>query len=137
MSRCGYSDDIDSWDLIRWRGAVASAIRGMRGQSFLREMLNALDALTEKELIANELIDGKGAVCAIGSVGKARGMDMSRIDYEDPYTVAKAFGISEALAQEIEYINDERTDWDGTLLPQKRFDLVREWILEQLIYEVS
>jgi hypothetical protein len=34
MSRSGYSDDIDSaddqWALIRWRGAVKSAIRGAR-----------------------------------------------------------------------------------------------------------
>lgn len=32
MSRCGYSDDYDQWALIRWRGAVESAIRGKRGQ---------------------------------------------------------------------------------------------------------
>jgi len=29
MSRSGYTDscDMDQWDLIRWRGAVASAVR--------------------------------------------------------------------------------------------------------------
>jgi len=34
MSRSGYVDngDIEQWDLIRWRGAVASAIRGKRGE---------------------------------------------------------------------------------------------------------
>jgi hypothetical protein len=37
MSRSGYSDDLENWSLIRWRGAVASAIRGRRGQAFLRE----------------------------------------------------------------------------------------------------
>jgi hypothetical protein len=45
MSRSGYSDDHSEWDLIRWRGAVASAIRGKRGQAFLRELLVALDAM--------------------------------------------------------------------------------------------
>ena len=38
MSRSGYSDDLDNWDLIRWRGQVSSAIRGKRGQGFLREL---------------------------------------------------------------------------------------------------
>ncbi len=28
MSRSGYNDDGTEWDLIRWRGAVASAVRG-------------------------------------------------------------------------------------------------------------
>ena len=31
MSRSGYEDGLEMWDLIRWRGAVASAIRGKRG----------------------------------------------------------------------------------------------------------
>lgn len=33
MSRSGYSEDLDMWDLIRWRGAVKSALRGKRGQA--------------------------------------------------------------------------------------------------------
>jgi hypothetical protein len=43
------------WSHIRWRGAVASAIRGGRGQAFLREMLAAMDAMPVKRLVANEL----------------------------------------------------------------------------------
>jgi hypothetical protein len=37
MSRSGYSDDYgddEPWQLIMWRGAVASAFRGRRGQPF-------------------------------------------------------------------------------------------------------
>ena len=46
MSRSGYTDDMeDMWQHICWRGAVASAIRGRRGQAFLREMLAAMDAI--------------------------------------------------------------------------------------------
>lgn len=45
MSRSGYNDySIDNWDLIRWRGQVASAIKGKRGQAFLRELIEALVA---------------------------------------------------------------------------------------------
>lgn len=50
MSRSGYSDDydFDNWQLIRWRGAVNSAINGRRGQAFLKELLTAIEALPEK-----------------------------------------------------------------------------------------
>lgn len=147
MSRSGYSDDIDdNWSWIRWRGYVASAIRGKRGQAFLREMLAAMDALPEKKLIANTLETG-GAVCAIGSVGKARGVDMSALDPEDYDTVAGVFGINAKLAQEIVFMNDEafifETDANGYiehdengksiyLTPEGRFEKMRAWIVSQI-----
>ena len=35
MSRSGYIDDMDdTWQFIKWRGQVASAIRGARGQGY-------------------------------------------------------------------------------------------------------
>jgi hypothetical protein len=72
MSRSGYQDYTDQWEVIRWRGAVRSAIRGKRGQAFLREMLAALDALPDKRLIRNEL-EVNGEYCALGAVGPAAG----------------------------------------------------------------
>lgn len=131
MSRSGYTDDCDSWDLIRWRGAVTSAIRGKRGQAFLREMLNALDALPDPVLISEELVDPDGDVCAIGSVGRARGMDMSGMDYEEPEEIAKAFGIARALAAEIAYENDEGS-WHNEK-PADRFKRIRKWVTNQLV----
>ena len=108
MSRSGYMDDVDNWDLIRWRGQVASAMRGKRGQAFLLEMWKAMQALPAHRLTANELANEyDGAVCAIGSVGKARGVDMSKLDPEDYEGIAYAFGIPSQLAQEIMYLNDE------------------------------
>ena len=132
MSRSGYIDDIDDyWSLIRWRGAVRSAIRGRRGQAFLKEMLKALDALPEKKLIAKELSDPyDGSVCALGAVGKARGIDMEPIDPEDIETVAGVFGIAGALAKEIVYLNDE---WSyRTETPERRFERLREWVAENI-----
>lgn len=131
MSRSGYSDSLDNWDLIRWRGAVASAMRGKRGQAFLREMLAALDALPEKKLIAHELQNEAGEVCAIGSVGRARGMDMKGIDVDEPACVGSAFGIPRALAAEIEWENDEAT-WRGRETPEERFGRVRQWVAAQI-----
>lgn len=129
MSRSGYSEDHDDqWQLIRWRGAVASAIRGKRGQSFLKEMLTALDALPERKLIQNELIE-EGAVCAIGAVGKMRGVDMTTLDPEDHETVAAAFGIPHALACEIFWMNDE---WSYRETSEARFERMRQWIDAQI-----
>jgi len=71
MSRSGYIEDWDDqWGLICYRGAVKSAIRGRRGQAFLREMLAALDALPEKRLITEELVidGGNGGVIVGGDV---------------------------------------------------------------------
>jgi hypothetical protein len=63
MSRSGYSDDCDDqWRHIMWWGAVTSSIRGKRGQAFLREMRDALDAMPEKRLAPDALVRG-GEVC--------------------------------------------------------------------------
>lgn len=113
MSRSGYSDDCDGWALIRWRGAVTSAIKGKRGQAFLRETIAALDALPEKRLVANEL-EADGQFCTLGAVGRARGCGLAAVDPYDRESVAGLFGISAALAAEIMFENDEQiytTTW--------------------------
>jgi hypothetical protein len=133
MSRSGYTDDYDDeWATIRWRGAVASAIRGKRGQAFLREMLAALDAMPEKQLIADEL-ESNGEVCAIGAVGKARGLDMSGIDPEDHERIANTFNISNALAREIMFENDEGVYLESPNENERRYLRIRRWIEGNLI----
>jgi hypothetical protein len=114
MSRSGYSDDCDGWALIRWRGAVKQAISGARGQAMLRELVQALDALPEKRLAAGSLVTAEGEYCTLGALGRARGMDMAPIDPEDREAVAKAFGVAEALAAEIMYLNDEEGPQEQT-----------------------
>lgn len=113
MSRSGYSEDIeDQWQLIMWRGRVASAIRGKRGQKLLRDLAAALDAMPEKVLAANELVSADGEFCALGVLGQCRGLDLSQLDPEDYDAVAAAFDIAAPLAQEIVYENDESiNDW--------------------------
>lgn len=97
MNRSGYSDDIDHWELIKWRGMVASAIRGKRGQRLLIDLIAALDAMPEKRLIADQL-ECDGEVCALGSVGRSRQIDMTGIDPHDPDTVSGLFDIAACLA---------------------------------------
>lgn len=130
MSRSGYSDDCDGWALIRWRGMVASAIRGKRGQQLLRELAEAMDAMPVKELISDEL-EADGAYCALGVVGAKRGIDLSKIDPEDPEQVGKAFNIAECLAQEIVFVNDD--DWGYPKEhPEDRWKRVRAWVEKQI-----
>jgi len=129
MSRSGYDDCCDGWDLIRWRGAVASAIRGARGQAFLREMLDALDAMPDKRLIKGDLITETGEVCAIGAVCKKRGVHVSGIDVHDRKAVADSVGIAEALAAEIMYEND---DLLHAITPEGRWEWMRHWCVEHL-----
>lgn len=149
MSRSGYIDDGEQWDFIRWRGQVASAMRGKRGQAFLLEMWKAMQTLPEPKLIANDL-EADGLVCAIGAVGKARGIDMSKLDPDDYFTVAGAFGVPYQLAQEIVFMNDEgfpdryveapgpqRHGRPGVwvrirLTPEERFERMKKWIEENL-----
>lgn len=132
MSRSGYVDEMENqWQLIRWRGAVTSAIRGRRGQAFLKKLIKALDALPEKKLIKGEL-EQDGEVCAIGAVGVAEGVNMEDLDPYDPASVSARFDISEALAREITCINDEyESD------PEKRFAFVRKWAERNLKKELS
>jgi len=113
MSRSGYNDDFDScdnWGTIRWRGAVASAIRGQRGQAFLRELAAALDAMPEKELAAGLFQTADGEFCTLGVISAARGIDLSVVDPEDDFcreAIAKLLGIAPALAAEIMFENDD------------------------------
>jgi len=138
MSRSGYSDDLDPEELTMWRGAVASAIRGKRGQAFLREMLVSLDALQEKRLIVGELQDEHGAVCALGSVGASRGLDMSHLSYDDNRDkLASVFDVAGALVAEIEFINDDDFGYLSSAETEgRRFHRVRNWVVEN-IKEVS
>jgi hypothetical protein len=127
MSRSGYCDGTDdNWQLIMWRGQVASSIRGKRGQAMLREMLVALDGLPKKELIAESLQSGAG-VCAFGALGLAREIDMVSMDPDDTLTVAKAFGVAEPLVREIVYENDEGTWRKET--PRGRYERMRSWVV--------
>lgn len=129
MGRSGYTDDCCGWELIMWRGAVKSAIRGKRGQALLHEMRDALDAMPVKELIADQFEDGE-KVCALGAVGKRRGIEMKGIDPYDRDSVARTFGIAPALAAEIAYINDDGYSYSQT--PAQRWKRVREWVESQI-----
>ena len=130
MSRSGYSDDLDNWPMIKWRGMVASAIRGKRGQQFLKDLLAALDAMPEKRLI-RDYLEKDGQVCAIGCLGRQRGIDMSEINYEEPSEVANTFNIATCLAAEVEFENDQDFSYCKES-PEETWTRMRAWVAENI-----
>lgn len=133
MSRSGYSDDYGDDDplaLGRYRAMVASATRGKRGQALFKDILIAMNGMPCKRLIAHELEEQDGAVCAIGAAGKLRGVDMSGLDPEDAETVAGRFNIADCLAREIVWENDECGRRKET--PDERFRRMRKWVRSQI-----
>lgn len=154
MSRSGYSDDCENLGL--WRGAVASSIKGKRGQAFLKEALARLDAMPVKELVSGEL-EADGQFCTLGVVGAGRGLDLGKIDTYDYRALTDIFNIAGPLAQEIMYLNDEAVSDDkwievefcGPMQPwdqhrksmrapdpaagHKRWQYMRDWIASNIV----
>lgn len=139
MSRSGYSDDYDGWSLIRWRGQVASAMRGRRGQKLLKELLIALEAMPAKRLVTSEFEKG-GEVCALGAIGKAKGIDMSGLATDDESgaeVIADRLNIAEPMAREIVFMNDEYFDTYLCATPEERWAKMREWVAGQILPEIE
>lgn len=111
MSRSGYTyDNEDALALGRWRQAVKRSIEGKRGQAFLREMIEALDAMEDKRLFPGSFATAEGEFCALGAVGTKRGTKMDDLGDEfecDAEKVGDRFGVARAMAAEIMYLNDE------------------------------
>lgn len=121
-----------------WRGAVASAIRGKRGQQFLRDLVCALDAMPIKRLIEGELETLSGEVCALGSVGKMRGVSLNDLDPYDRESIAARFGIAPALAAEIMHENDDDFRWDyQEETHEQRWVRMRAWAVNQLTTRIE
>lgn len=54
-------------------------------------------------------------------------MDLDEIDSDDHCAVACSFKISNALAREIMFVND-----DGRFTPEERYSVVREWTVRNI-----
>lgn len=139
MSRSGYSDDCDGWSIIRWRGQVASAIKGKRGQRLLIDLYQALEAMPEKKLITGSLETTDGEVCALGALGKVRGIDMKanapesedECGDDDKWEgLGDLFGAADQLTREIMYMNDE---WLDNVTPEERYEKMKAWVLKRIL----
>lgn len=132
MSRsglCEYDGD-DQWAFIRHRGAVRSAIRGARGQKLLRELLAALEAMPERRLIADDWESEDGEACALIVLGRARGVDLTAVDPEDPDAISNVLDVAPVLIQEILWMNDDDARYSS---PEQRWKLVHNWVERHVV----
>lgn len=132
MSRSGYSDDYSIAEVELYRRTVENALKGARGQAFLKELATLMDAMPEKVLIAHEVISENGQCCTAGVACKARGLDVSHIEleYGDCSDLAKLLGIARCMAAEIAYMNDEWGSPSET--PAERWVRMRKWVAENI-----
>lgn len=127
---------------------VQRAIRGKRGQAFLRELAGTLDAMPDKRLVHGSFA-GSG-VCTLGAVGQERGLDMSDLeriaeaisndgyDYDEPGhpvidlndAAAAAFGLARSMVAEIMWLNDAGGKTDEA--PEERWRRMRWWVAGQI-----
>lgn len=70
----------------------------------------------------------EGDVCALGALGRVRGLDMTDLDPEECEGVAAAFDIASPLAREIVYMNDE----GPSETPEQRWQRMRKWVAAQI-----
>jgi hypothetical protein len=132
MSRSGYSNDLDSLALGRWRAQVKHATEGKRGQRFFRDLVAALDAMPEKKLAAAHIEMMDGSVCALGALGKLRGVELSTLDTYDHEQLGEAFNIASQLAAETMHQNDD--EWSiRRATDEDRWRHVRDWAGRQII----
>lgn len=131
MSRSGYTDDCEHVGL--WRQAVRRAATGYRGQHLLRQLRDALDAMPVKRLIAGNIKDEAGQVCALGALDQNAPQYDDWDDWGHRDKLAEHFKIAPALAAEIVYMNDEY-DW-GTAneTPEQRWTRMRAWVEKQIL----
>lgn len=168
MSRSGYSNKFeDPLALGRWRQAVKRSLEGKRGQTLLRELATALDAMPDKRLFPGSFTTASGEYCTLGALGAAKGIktdDLGDEDFCDTELVGARFGIARAMASEIMYLNDEflvqewlwqeveicgpmqpyhvrpygfkthkrQVQMPNENHPQERWQLMRNWVSEQL-----
>ncbi len=145
MSRSGYVEDFDCDDDLaygRYRGQVASAFRGKRGQDFLRETLDALEGMPTKELADKTLKSKDGGFCTIGAVLHARGEALEAVDLDDDDRcdeLSGQLGVAHQMVREIIWANDDTWDgWGGTgyrkwgETPAERWRRMREYIASKI-----
>ena len=132
MNRSGYTDDCDEDEADEWRRKVADAIASPQGQAFLRELATALDALPDKWLIEEQLVDEEGDYCAIGAVCRARGIDTEGMDGDGMECVAERLGVPWPLAAEIVNENDGFRE-----TPAARWQRMRKWVERHITQETG
>jgi hypothetical protein len=139
MSRLYYEDDFDYRLEGLQQGWLKSAVRGQRGQQFLRDLVAALDALPTPELSCGALEDAEtGCCCAFGAVRRFRGPENVNLwfhpEEEDitPDDLANPFGVPQTLAWAVVQVNEEMNESNTEQGRRRRWAEVRAWAVSHL-----
>ena len=129
-----------------YRGTVARAMRGKRGQSMLRELALALDAMPVKRLASRSFQTAKGGdVCTLGCLLRVRGVDTTELDaaigdpcddYPEDVSEAagSALGVARSMAAEIMFENDDPfCHRVVNETPEERWARMRFWVDSQIL----
>lgn len=150
MSRFSEYDDYEESfnnEAALYAANTRRALKGKRGQAFLKEMEAALVALPEKRLIEGAVCV-EGQVCAIGALALKRQMDAGKdikaaLDWLEeeapPQEEGNAeetanfalhhLGVMERLAFKMAHIND---DGGYKETPEQRYERVLKWIRSKI-----
>ena len=137
MSRSGYIEDDYEYAAL-YRGCVARAIRGKRGQRALIDIISALDEMPDKKLIASSFSCEEGD-CVLGAMARKRGVNMDDLevvsdefgdDTANSREVGRRLEIAPSMAAEAMYENDEGSYNCET--PEQRWTRMRSWAVSNL-----
>lgn len=129
--RISYSDE-ENWpgQFELWQANCSRSLRGRSGQEELRQLRDALLALSDKRLIHGSLVDADGEVCAIGAYAKHKGLDLQDFDPEDETDeVGIRAGMPSLVAWKVVEMNDMQFDH---LTPEERYKRMLGWVEAQL-----
>jgi len=115
-----------------WQANCERSLKGRKGQTALRELETALLALSSKRLIAQELQNAEGDVCAIGALAKYRGREEKDFIADPEYEMQEVgveLGMPRLVAWKVVEVNDLEY---AHLSPEARYMRVTEWIQRQL-----
>ena len=148
MSRVTVNEDMGLGENELWAANAERAIKGRKGQKFLREVEQALLALPEPRLIAGSFCLG-GEVCLMGAAAVQRRIDAG-MDRADALTeVEESFGgerdddgacvgrrelgLTFVLAWELAYLNDGDEYHGSNWTPEERYTRCLAWVRERII----
>jgi len=132
MSRSGYSYDCDNLNL--YRGTVARALGGKRGQQALVELRDALDGMEDKRLGSNSFQKGE-CPCTLGVLAGHRDVAVDDLEpqHEDSdvsqSAVGRRFNIAASMAAEIMFENDEAHHGETE---EQRWARMRAWVEREI-----
>src|SRR5262245_59672680 len=141
MSRINYADEEDHPGQFElWQANCLRSIKGRKGQAALRELEQALLALPEKRLIADELENADGQVCAIGALVKHKNHTPKADPEYEMEAVGVEMGMPEMVAWKVVCLNDHELDtrYDRDLgrcvpiTPEERYERVLQQVQKWL-----